>query len=160
MTKTDKFNSIMHSWGTPLLHMLLWAMALIITQNAEDWFSKFKEYMDIIQFGLVFIVFFVEIVITLIDAYVARESENIASTFILFSAIMLLLVLVTAISVVCAIIKMADGNIERCLQVVIVTSSILKLIEILLANNGNWFAVKATVLYDACEQHYNRRNLN
>lgn len=158
MTLSNFINSLMHRWGVPFLHMALWGGALMISQNMNQLFPESNEYKELILFGMGFATFFFEILIVLIDIYTINRANYIAPFFIIFAASLLLLVLATACSVVCGIIKMVDGDIGNWIGIIILSSSILKLIENLLTNNPHWYVVTKPNIYDA-RGKFRRRTL-
>lgn len=135
-----------HRWIVPLLYAVLWAAALIFAQNVTDFFPTENEgIIEVIQFSVIFVTLFLEILIMLIDIYVSNKANYLAPVFILFAVLLLAILLGTAVSIGVAAVK----NIVDALPWVLVFSSTLKLIENLLINNTHWYIVTIPKKFDA-----------
>lgn len=161
ITCVEKYNSVMHSWIIPILHMVLWGGALIFAQCADVWLGDFQDYMDIIQFSVVFVVFFMEILIVLGDIYVSYNTDFFKPRFVIFSILFNGLILVTGVSTACAVLtEVVYNQMGNWLWIIIIVSSVLKLAENLLQNNKEHLIVTCESLCDIGVETYKERNLN
>lgn len=160
-TKFEKFARFFHAWCIPLLHALLWGIALYFAQNATDILgTENQSVLSTAQFGAVFLVLFLEIVIVLLDAYVNYKAHDLASGFIIFVVLLLSVLVFTVVSVFLSIIKGENGNWGAAAVLwVIAFSSALKFLEVLLSNNiERWYIVPTPTTFDA-RGRYVRRQL-
>lgn len=161
MIEADKLNSVIHSWVIPTLHMVLWGMALTFAQYADVWLQDFENYIDIIQFSVVFVVFFMEILIVLGDIYVSYNTDFFKPRFVIYSILFIGLILVTGFSTVCAVLtEVVYNQMGNWLWIIIIVSSVLKLAENLLQNNKEHLIVTCGFLYDIGVETYKERDLN
>lgn len=161
MIEADKLNSVIHSWVIPTLHMVLWGMALTFAQYADVWLQAFENYIDIIQFSVVFVVFFMEILIVLGDIYVSYNTDFFKPRFVIYSILFIGLILVTGFSIVCAVLtEVVYNQMGNWLWIIIIVSSVLKLAENLLQNNKEHLIVTCGFLYDIGVETYKERDLN
>lgn len=165
-TRLGRFEWHMHVWVVPLMHMVLWGMALIASYKAEDWFQneewfqRLADYMDAIQFGMVFVVFLLEILIVLSDFYISYRTDNFKPSFVISSIIFVFFVLLTGFAAVCAILgKVINNDMGIWLCIIIITSSILKLAENLLINNIECLIVPSPPSYDIGGNPYECRGI-
>lgn len=161
MIEADKLNSVIHSWVIPTLHMVLWGMALTFAQYANVWLKDFSNYMDVIQFGAVFVVFFLEIIIVLGDIYVSYQTDFFTPRFVISSIILVVLILITGFSTACAVLtEVVYNQMGNWLWIIIIVSSVLKLAENLLQNNKEHLIFTCASLYNISVETYKERDLN
>lgn len=152
--KGFSFFRFTHRWIIPILHATLWVTGLFFTLQADSIFSYDCNRIKIIQFLTIFVILFLEVMITLLDLYVSRKAYYLASTFILFTILILIVVIGTAISAGFAFVS--GENFGLPLLAVLLFSSSLKLIETLLVNNQRWYIVTNPNIIDACGIYINR----
>lgn len=149
-------SGFVHSWIIPILHAVLWATGLLFAQLAEDFFSEAsKEEIEVVQFLAIFVVLFLEVMIVLFDIYVVQRANYLTPRFIIFMIIIFIAMVGTTICGGLAFTPYV--NTFKMLIYVVTFSSVLKLIENLLANNSNWYIVRIPDIFDARGSYISRQ---
>lgn len=141
------------------MHATLWGTALYVAQKAGHVLgSTDDEKIALFQFGTIFVVLFLEILIVMLDVYIEQKANYFASKFLVFIVVLLATLITTVIYTIFAIIGTKNINMTNVLFEIMIFSSVLKLLEVLLQNNSWWYVVKASDIIEANDS-YTRRDL-
>lgn len=78
-----KIYDFSHRWIIPVLHATLWGTALYGAQKAYLVIgSTDEEKIALFQFGTIFVVLFIEILIVMLDVYMEQKANYFASKFL------------------------------------------------------------------------------
>lgn len=155
----SKIYDFSHHWIIPVLHATLWGSALYVAQKAGHVLgSTDDEKIALFQFGTIFVVLFLEILIVMFDVYIEQRANYFAPKFLIFIVVLLATLITTAVYTILAIIGTKNINMTNVLFGIMIFSSVLKLLEVLLQNNSWWYVVKASDIIEANDS-YTRRDL-
>lgn len=137
----ETFCKVMHQWGVPLFHMLLWAAGLYTTVNVANFLSNilppnisttaFSLWMAVILFSL-------EIIVTLIDIVLKRDITRLHITIFLFIALFIFIFILANIATIFQFIP--HYQIKAGIYLILFSSGV-KGMEIWLQNNIDKFNI-------------------
>lgn len=135
----EKIYYFIHSWIIPLLHAALWIIAYY---GRDEFFSSCKgeEWYPVVDVAILCVVFFMEIVISLIDIFLANS--RYAASMSIFIPVALLVGLLTTSSALGALYlaNLANATLaNKFLWLIIIASAGAKYMEIWMQNNVSLF---------------------
>lgn len=93
----SKIYDFSHHWIIPVLHATLWGSALYVAQKAGYVLgSTDDEKIALFQFGTIFVVLFLEILIVMFDVYIEQRANYFAPKFLIFIVVLLATLIITA----------------------------------------------------------------
>ncbi len=142
---------IIHSWLIPVLHAVLWAIALLFAQQPQAILqTNFDEnILKIFLFGSIFIVLFLETIIVLTDIYIENHTNYLNPRFVLYVVVLFIALVVTFTSVRFAISGETIYKVSDMLLWIILSSSLVKFLENFLMNNTKLYIVTNPTIFDA-----------
>ena len=110
----SKIYDFSHHWIIPVLHATLWGTALYVAQKAGHVLgSTDGEKIALFQFGTIFVVLFLEILIVMLDVYIEQKANYFASKFLVFIVVLLATLITTVIYTIFAIIGTKNINMKE-----------------------------------------------
>ena len=137
-----KWKSCVHKWIIPILYTAIWTFGLYVSQFVNDIYTVEPIPIKVFSFAFVFIIFFVEFIVMLLDTYLTAGAYTISPKFILvMCGVMSLFVLFFHFIIVffTTSIGNSDDGIAKAIIKILVLSSLMKLLEMLIQNNPKWF---------------------
>lgn len=158
---------IVHKWIVPVLYASLWASGLYLSQNIDVIFPFLTSFestqIEIFSFAIVFVIFFIELIIMLLDTYMTIGSYTLSPKFILFMCVFMILFVIFLYLIVgfsAAKMDNSDNVINNAFTEILILSTLMKLLEILIQNNPQWLLEKIqTTQINTEKRNYVNRNI-
>ena len=137
---------VVHRWFVPVLYTVLWVLGLYLSQYMSDIFTAFgPTQIEIFSFAIIFVIFFVELIVMMLDTYMTVGAYALSPKFILFTCVFMALFVVFLYFIVgffAATLDNSDDVLKNAIIKILILSAIMKLLEGLIQNNPQWFLEK------------------
>ena len=137
---------IVHKWIVPALYTALWTLGLYVSQYINDIFPAFgSTQIEVFSFAVFFIIFFVELIVMMLDTYMTIEAYALSPRFILFTCVFMTLFVVFLyfiVSFFAATLENSDNVLKSTIIKILILSTLMKLLEMLVQNNPKWLLEK------------------
>ena len=112
----------------------------------SDIFTAFgPTQIEIFSFAIIFVIFFVELIVMMLDTYMTVGAYALSPKFILFTCVFMALFVVFLYFIVgffAATLDNSDDVLKNAIIKILILSAIMKLLEGLIQNNPQWFLEK------------------
>lgn len=137
---------VVHRWFVPVLYTVLWVLGLYLSQYMSDIFTALgPTQIEIFSFAIIFVIFFVELIVMMLDTYMTVGAYALSPKFILFTCVFMALFVVFLYFIVgffAATLDNSDDVLKNAIIKILILSAIMKLLEGLIQNNPQWFLEK------------------
>lgn len=157
MISDTKLTKFLKKMFVPFTKAMLWAFGLYITisiKNLLEQFSSIPQQKmgfaeDMLSISVIFMVFFFELIVMLINIYIKHKANYIAPRFVLlFGGVLFLVIALLAILVFMLFFSKQTLNSGMILFTILILSSLLKFIGSFIEENESWFIVTETEIFD------------
>lgn len=161
---------VFHKKAVPAFYAVMWFFGLLFSIKAKEIFHVTNENIILVlSLTVIFSVFFLELIVMLIDLYSKSIMENsdsggakhLSMSFVLIMCAILFIVIFLFIYIIVFVIHTLEnntGNTNLALVVILIASTILKYIEIFVQNNSGKYIYSYEQLQAGAT--YEKRNLS